>query len=33
MGGFEIRKSGGKVRGVGAAKKGFGKANYSYKNI
>jgi hypothetical protein len=33
MGGFEIRKSGGKVRGVGAAKKGFGKAKYSYKNI
>jgi len=33
MGGFEIKKAGGKVRGVGAATKGFGKAGYSYKNI
>ena len=33
MGGFEIKKAGGKVRGVGAATKGFGKARYSYKNI
>ena len=33
MGGFEIKKAGGKVRGVGAATRGFGKARYSYKNI
>lgn len=33
MGGFEIKKAGGKVRGVGAATRGFGRANYSYKNI
>ena len=32
-GGFEIKKTGGKVRGVGAATRGFGKAGYSYKNI
>ena len=33
VGGFEIKKTGGKVRGVGAATRGFGKARYSYKNI
>ena len=32
-GGYEIKKTGGKVRGVGAATRGFGKAGYSYKNI
>jgi|TARA_R110002012_G_scaffold319875_1_gene541621 hypothetical protein len=33
--GFQItgKRAGGKVRGTGAATRGFGKAGYSYKNI
>ena len=33
--GFQItgKRAGGKVRGTGAATRGFGKAGYSYKNM
>ena len=33
--GFQItgKRAGGKVRGTGAATRGFGKARYSYKNM
>jgi hypothetical protein len=33
--GYQItgKRAGGKVRGTGAATRGFGKAGYSYKNM